>query len=164
MPQRTSRASLAASPSPPAISKSIQNDSAQGKSNTLSPRTQFRKLNGPREHHMLPRGLVEDIQQFQVEDFAKRYFSTHRAGFLFRRRIPVEQLMTWQKVCPSFSVLSQRLALPARRSSGPTHPFPSLLISPSSGATPTSTPRPKPKSTQGCSQDIQGDTTHHGRP
>ena len=48
---------------------------------------------------MLPRGLVEDIQQFQVEDFAKRYFSTHRAGFLFRRRIPVEQLMTWQKVC-----------------------------------------------------------------
>lgn len=47
---------------------------------------------------MLPRGLVEDIQQFQVEDFAKRYFSKHRAGFLFRRRIPVEQLMTWQKV------------------------------------------------------------------
>ena len=42
---------------------------------------------------------MEDIQQFQVEDFAKRYFSTHRAGFLFRRRIPVEQLMTWQKVC-----------------------------------------------------------------
>jgi len=97
---------------------------------------------------MLPRGLVEDIQQFQVEDFAKRYFSTHRVGFLFRRRIPVEQLMTWQKVCVTLSARARSQALTQ---------FPS-------GATPASTPGPKSKSTQGCSQGVQGDSAHHGRP
>jgi hypothetical protein len=51
------------------------------------------------DHRMLPRQLAEDIQQFQVSDFARRYFSTHRTGLIFRRRVPVEQLMVWQKVC-----------------------------------------------------------------
>ncbi|QRV79386.1 Rho GTPase-activating-like protein [Ceratobasidium sp. AG-Ba] len=49
------------------------------------------------DHRMLPRPLAEDILQFQVSDFAKRYFSTHKTGLLFRRRVPVEQLMVWQK-------------------------------------------------------------------
>ncbi|KAF8705905.1 MyTH4 domain, partial [Rhizoctonia solani] len=49
------------------------------------------------DHRMLPRQLAEDIQQFQVSDFARRYFSTHRTGLIFRRRVPVEQLMVWQK-------------------------------------------------------------------
>lgn len=40
---------------------------------------------------------MQEIQQFQVADFAKRYFNTHRTGLLFRRRVPVEQLMSWQK-------------------------------------------------------------------
>lgn len=50
------------------------------------------------DHRMLPRQLAEDIQQFQVSDFARRYFSTHKTGLIFRRRVPVEQLMVWQKV------------------------------------------------------------------
>ncbi|CAE7178082.1 unnamed protein product [Rhizoctonia solani] len=49
------------------------------------------------DHRMLPRQLAEDIQQFQVSDFARRYFSTHKTGLIFRRRVPVEQLMVWQK-------------------------------------------------------------------
>jgi len=55
------------------------------------------------DHRTLPKNLVQEIQQFQVADFAKRYFNTHRTGLLFRRRVPVEQLMSWQKVgSPSF--------------------------------------------------------------
>ncbi|PVG01234.1 hypothetical protein CPB86DRAFT_773358 [Serendipita vermifera] len=49
------------------------------------------------DHRTLPKSLAQEIQKFQVADFAKRYFTTHRTGLLFRRRIPVEQLMVWQK-------------------------------------------------------------------
>nr|GAT57728.1 Rho GTPase-activating protein 39 isoform 2 [Mycena chlorophos] len=46
---------------------------------------------------VLPQDLVSDIQQFSESDFAKQYFSTHRTGFIFRRRVPVAQMMKWQK-------------------------------------------------------------------
>ncbi|KAI6121339.1 hypothetical protein F5141DRAFT_1186599 [Pisolithus sp. B1] len=46
---------------------------------------------------VLPQDLASDIQQFVESDYAKRYFSTHRTGFIFRRKIPVAQMMTWQK-------------------------------------------------------------------
>lgn len=52
-----------------------------------------------REHPLLPRDLVSEIQQFAQSDFARRYFSTHREGLIFRRRVPVERMMMWQKVC-----------------------------------------------------------------
>lgn len=61
---------------------------------------------------MLPKGLVDEIQQFQVADFAKRYFSKQRTGLLFRRRVPVEQLMTWQRVG---NCLARRLSFADRR-------------------------------------------------
>ncbi|KAG8936973.1 hypothetical protein FRC03_000245 [Tulasnella sp. 419] len=47
--------------------------------------------------YVLPKELQEDIQQFAVEEFARRYFSTHRTGLIFRRRVPVERMMSWQK-------------------------------------------------------------------
>ena len=47
---------------------------------------------------ILPHALATDIQHFSESEYAKQYFSTHRTGFIFRRRVPVEQLMTWQKV------------------------------------------------------------------
>jgi len=50
------------------------------------------------EHPLLPQELVFEIQQFAQSDFARRYFSTHRQGLIFKRRIPVEKMMTWQKV------------------------------------------------------------------
>ncbi|TFK25556.1 hypothetical protein FA15DRAFT_668447 [Coprinopsis marcescibilis] len=47
--------------------------------------------------HTLPRDLVSDIQLFAESEYARQYFSTHKSGFIFKRKIPVEQLMTWQK-------------------------------------------------------------------
>jgi len=46
---------------------------------------------------VLPHDLASDIQQFVESDYARQYFSTHRRGFIFRRRVPVAQMMTWQK-------------------------------------------------------------------
>ncbi|KAH9920684.1 uncharacterized protein B0H18DRAFT_1095853 [Fomitopsis serialis] len=46
---------------------------------------------------ILPHELSSDIQQFAESHFARQYFSTHRVGFLFKRKIPVEQMMSWQK-------------------------------------------------------------------
>jgi hypothetical protein len=51
-----------------------------------------------RTYPVLPHDLATDIQQFVESDYAKRYFSTHRTGFIFRRRVPLQQMMTWQKV------------------------------------------------------------------
>ncbi|KIP02863.1 hypothetical protein PHLGIDRAFT_122081 [Phlebiopsis gigantea 11061_1 CR5-6] len=46
---------------------------------------------------VLPDDLASDILQFSESAFARQYFSTHRTGFIFRRRVPVEQMMAWQK-------------------------------------------------------------------
>lgn len=48
-------------------------------------------------HPVLPRDLACDIQQFVESEYAKLYFSTHRTGFIFRRKVPVAQMMTWQR-------------------------------------------------------------------
>lgn len=45
----------------------------------------------------LPRDLMEDLHQFRFEDFAHRYFTNHHRGIFFRRRVPVVDLMRWQK-------------------------------------------------------------------
>ncbi|TCD60483.1 hypothetical protein EIP91_010015 [Steccherinum ochraceum] len=48
-------------------------------------------------HPVLPDDLASDILQFSESRFAKQYFSTHRTGFIFKRKVPVSQMMTWQK-------------------------------------------------------------------
>jgi hypothetical protein len=45
----------------------------------------------------LPQDLASDIQQFVESEFALQYFATHRTGFLFKRKVPVGQMMTWQR-------------------------------------------------------------------
>lgn len=50
-----------------------------------------------RTYPVLPQDLASDIQQFVESEYAKRYFSTHRTGFIFRRKVPVAQMMAWQK-------------------------------------------------------------------
>lgn len=47
---------------------------------------------------ILPHDLASDIQLFSESQYARQYFSTHRTGFIFRRTVPVAQMMTWQKV------------------------------------------------------------------
>ena len=54
---------------------------------------------------ILPHDLRSDIQQFVESDFAKRYFSTHRTGFIFRRTVPVTEMMSWQKVLTARNLL-----------------------------------------------------------
>jgi Rho GTPase-activating protein 39 len=61
-----------------------------GRSSESSPPSSVRPI--------LPHELVSDIQQFSESDFARQYFATHRTGFIFRRKVPVAQMMTWQKV------------------------------------------------------------------
>ncbi|KAI0236254.1 hypothetical protein L0F63_003880 [Massospora cicadina] len=42
----------------------------------------------------LPSDLQSDINQFQINGFAQRFFSTHKKG-LFRKKIPLETLLVW---------------------------------------------------------------------
>lgn len=64
-----------------------------------------------RTHPILPNDLASDIMQFSESDFARQYFSTHRTGFIFRRRVPVEQMMTWQKAPLSSPLLTVNRSL-----------------------------------------------------
>ncbi|KAF8909878.1 Rho GTPase activation protein [Mucidula mucida] len=54
-------------------------------------------LSSGRTYPVLPHDLASDILHFSESNYAKQYFSTHRVGFLFRRRVPVAQMMSWQK-------------------------------------------------------------------
>ncbi|KAJ8596373.1 RhoGAP-domain-containing protein [Rhizopogon salebrosus TDB-379] len=60
---------------------------------------------------VLPHDLASDIQQFVESDFARQYFSTHRTGFIFRRKVPVAQMMTWQKAPLSSPLLTLNRSL-----------------------------------------------------
>ncbi|TFK87015.1 RhoGAP-domain-containing protein [Polyporus arcularius HHB13444] len=63
------------------------------------------------KYPVLPQDLASDIQQFAESDFAQRYFSTHRTGFIFKRKIPVAQIMTWQKTPISSPLLNLNRSL-----------------------------------------------------
>ncbi|KAJ6602191.1 hypothetical protein B0H10DRAFT_2081219 [Mycena sp. CBHHK59/15] len=66
---------------------------------------------GSGTYPILPHDLASDIQQFSESDFARQYFSTHRTGFIFRRRVPVNQMMTWQKAALNSPLLTLNRAL-----------------------------------------------------
>ncbi|KAI8643705.1 hypothetical protein BD408DRAFT_385067 [Parasitella parasitica] len=44
----------------------------------------------------LPMGLQQEINQFAIDGFAKKYFSTHKRG-LFRRKVPMTEMLKWTK-------------------------------------------------------------------
>ena len=48
------------------------------------------------DHRCMPPDLQSDIARFAFEGFAQRNFTTHRVG-PFRRKMPMEKLMQWQK-------------------------------------------------------------------
>ncbi|KDQ63918.1 hypothetical protein JAAARDRAFT_117739 [Jaapia argillacea MUCL 33604] len=60
---------------------------------------------------ILPEDLATDIQQFIESEFAKQYFSTHRTGFIFKRKVPVAQMMSWQKALLSSPLLNLNRSL-----------------------------------------------------
>ncbi|KIY50379.1 hypothetical protein FISHEDRAFT_39699 [Fistulina hepatica ATCC 64428] len=59
----------------------------------------------------LPHDLANDIQQFSESDYARQYFSTHHTGIIFRRKVPVAQMMTWQKGLLTAPLLSLNRSL-----------------------------------------------------
>ncbi|KAI8388521.1 uncharacterized protein BYT42DRAFT_237779 [Radiomyces spectabilis] len=61
---------------------------------TKSPTSMYETsiLNTP----ILPAGLRQDINQFAIDGFAKKYFATHKRG-LFRRRVPMNEMLQWTK-------------------------------------------------------------------
>ncbi|KAH9963815.1 hypothetical protein BC827DRAFT_1128657 [Russula dissimulans] len=64
-----------------------------------------------RAHPILPQDLASDIQQFVESDFAQQYFATHRTGFIFKRTVPVGQMMAWQRGPLSAPLLNLTRAL-----------------------------------------------------
>jgi len=64
-------------------------------------------------HTILPHDLASDIRQFVESDFAQQYFATHRTGFIFKRKVPVGQMMTWQ--CGPLAAPLFNLARPLTR-------------------------------------------------
>ncbi|KAI8997075.1 hypothetical protein BDB01DRAFT_769721 [Pilobolus umbonatus] len=44
----------------------------------------------------LPMSLKQEINCFAIDGFAQKYFSTHKRG-LFRRRVPVTEMLKWTK-------------------------------------------------------------------
>src|SRR6267142_4675586 len=47
-------------------------------------------------HPILPQGFASDIRQFVESGFAQHCVVTHRTGFIFKRKVPDGQMMTWQ--------------------------------------------------------------------
>ncbi|CAG8454648.1 1660_t:CDS:10 [Cetraspora pellucida] len=62
----------------------------------------------------LPAELQQDINKFRIDGFARKYFNTHKKG-IFRRKVPVEKMLLFQKVnipCPqilAFDAIKQPL-------------------------------------------------------
>lgn len=44
----------------------------------------------------LPSSLQHEINQFSIDGFAHKYFATHKRG-LFRRTVPMNELLCWTK-------------------------------------------------------------------
>jgi hypothetical protein len=53
-------------------------------------------FNSPRLRISLPADLKSHIESFQIDGYAKKYFGEHRKG-IFRRRVPVEEMLKFQK-------------------------------------------------------------------
>ncbi|KAI9493892.1 hypothetical protein BDB00DRAFT_821151 [Zychaea mexicana] len=49
------------------------------------------------EKPALPTNLKQEINQFAIDGFAKKYFATHKRGLIFRRRVPMNEMLQWTK-------------------------------------------------------------------
>ncbi len=45
----------------------------------------------------LPRDIKKDINKFQLEGYAKKYFKTRKKG-LFKKEVPIKEMLTFQRV------------------------------------------------------------------
>ena len=44
----------------------------------------------------LPNDLISDIQNFSIQGFAEKYFTTQKRGFIFKKKIPIQELLRFQ--------------------------------------------------------------------
>lgn len=65
-----------------------------------------------RLHPLLPTNITAQIQNFQTNEFASRYFATRRTG-LRRQKVPVDRIMEWQRQ----AITAPLLVLPPHSSS-----------------------------------------------
>jgi hypothetical protein len=49
-----------------------------------------------RDSKKLPIDLMQDIEKFQIKEFARQYFSQHKRGLIFKRKVPVEEMLKYQ--------------------------------------------------------------------
>ena len=52
---------------------------------------------GPDGQKILTRDILVEINKFQLEDYAKKYFATRKKG-IFRRHVPVKEVLMFDKV------------------------------------------------------------------
>ncbi|KAJ3272761.1 hypothetical protein HDV01_005289 [Terramyces sp. JEL0728] len=82
------------------ISAPVLNKDAAAAMNPFSQanlaKTQALSLPALNEKRQLPADLKNDITQFKIDGFAKKYFATHRKGLL-RRKVPVQKMLVYQK-------------------------------------------------------------------
>lgn len=45
----------------------------------------------------LPSCLQKQITQFAIDGFAETHFATHKKGLIFKRKIPLKELLCWTK-------------------------------------------------------------------
>jgi hypothetical protein len=49
-----------------------------------------------KEMKKLPNEIITDIKNFSIAGFAEKYFAKHKRGFIFRRIIPIKELLRYQ--------------------------------------------------------------------
>ncbi|CDS12396.1 hypothetical protein LRAMOSA04590 [Lichtheimia ramosa] len=50
-----------------------------------------------RKKPALPTNLQQEITQFAIDGFAKKYFATHKRGLIFRRQVPMNEMLQWTR-------------------------------------------------------------------
>lgn len=46
---------------------------------------------------ILPTNLQQEITQFAIDGFAQKYFAKHKRGIIFKRQVPMEEMLRWTK-------------------------------------------------------------------
>ncbi|KAI8340000.1 hypothetical protein BC941DRAFT_419153 [Chlamydoabsidia padenii] len=77
------------------VSPSLLQQLQQQIDNPLA-RVSYQQQQQQQQPPSLPDGLRHEINQFAIDGFAKKYFSTHKKG-LFRRRVPMREMLQWTK-------------------------------------------------------------------
>ncbi|EPZ35453.1 MyTH4 domain-containing protein [Rozella allomycis CSF55] len=96
---------------PPTIAQDVR-ELSNGERITISaPISVSKRFERPfSESRSLPDDLKTEINQFMIDGFAKKFFATHKRG-IFRRKVPVEQMLMFEKDSIGSPLMSMRREL-----------------------------------------------------